>query len=138
MGNGQYKRYRAGERWRYGGVPHPGYRGATLRSPNFAKEVKQYMANWISANLNVTPKVPDQTVIFHISDLHFTSTTDWRKGSFSALLADVARGAPKPDIIACTGDVVDSSVSDTIFGGNVKAMSLARDFLLQAIATLVM
>ncbi|HJQ32082.1 MAG TPA: metallophosphoesterase [Pyrinomonadaceae bacterium] len=57
-------------------------------------------------------KVPGRTVIAHISDLHFRSGTDASKLPWNALLADLARQEVKPDVIAVTGDLVDSP-----FGG---------------------
>jgi predicted MPP superfamily phosphohydrolase len=59
-----------------------------------------------------TQKVDGRTIIAHISDLHFTSDTDSSKLPWNALVADLARQKVKPDVIAVTGDLVDSP-----FGG---------------------
>lgn len=56
-----------------------------------------------------TPRHPGQTVIAHISDLHFTSDTDFNSSPWNALLADFESwNGKKVDVLVVTGDLVDS------------------------------
>jgi 3',5'-cyclic AMP phosphodiesterase CpdA len=69
-------------------------------------------------------KNPDFATLAHISDLHFTERTAWQGGThgaepWSRLVTAVREIAP--DLIAVTGDVVDSP--------DPKAFSVAREFL---------
>lgn len=61
----------------------------------------------------VTRKARGQTVIAHISDLHFTSETNFDKGPLAALLSDMASSERNNiDLLAVTGDLIDASFRD--------------------------
>jgi 3',5'-cyclic AMP phosphodiesterase CpdA len=51
------------------------------------------------------------TVIAHISDLHFTSQTDFNKQPWDALLSDLKHGESKIDLLVVTGDLIDAPVT---------------------------
>lgn len=74
-------------------------------------------------------KTAGRTVVAHISDLHFTSATDAKKeDDWTALAADLRNR--KVDILAVTGDLVDSSVRDNFRTEGVRrAFVNVRDFL---------
>jgi predicted MPP superfamily phosphohydrolase len=60
-------------------------------------------------------KTQGQTVIAHISDLHFTSKTNFDVWPWSALLEDFASSQhDKIDLLAVTGDLIDASFRDYI------------------------
>jgi len=64
---------------------------------------------------DVHRKTPGQTVIAHISDLHFTSRTNFETGPWAALLEDLtSNNRPKVDLLAVTGDLIDASFRDSI------------------------
>jgi predicted MPP superfamily phosphohydrolase len=78
----------------------------------------------------LVPKKEGQTTIIHLSDLHFNSTTDWSKPPFSALVSDLEKLSDPPDLLVCTGDVIDSSVSDSLSRSRIEqALRAAREFL---------
>ncbi len=57
-------------------------------------------------------KQEDRTVIAHISDLHFTSSTDFDKAPWETLLVDlVDKGRGGIDVLVVTGDLIDSPVT---------------------------
>src|SRR5689334_5645221 len=87
---------------------------------------------WIDGPIEVKPKHSGETVILHLSDLHFTADTNWNSPPFSTALADLAGLAGAIDLIVCTGDVIDSSVTDVFRGNLDQAIQKARAFVLRA------
>jgi 3',5'-cyclic AMP phosphodiesterase CpdA len=73
-----------------------------------------------------------QTVIAHVSDLHFDGDTKIDEGVWKALQADFRRHAGKIDLIAVTGDVINGSVGDSL--SIEDTLARARDFLLMLCA----
>ena len=79
----------------------------SLRGSMFPQSIRQY---------DQMQKEPGRTVIAHISDLHFRSDTDAASLPWNALLADLTRReAKRVDVLAVTGDLVDSPFSG-VFG----------------------
>ncbi len=64
--------------------------------------------------LTPAPKADDRVTIAHISDLHFTQSTDRKGRVWQALLLDLQRDGVGVDLIAVTGDVIDSSMADNV------------------------
>ncbi len=79
---------------------------------------------------NGTRKTKNQTRIAHISDLHFTSTTDVEKEDvWTALSEDLETS--DADLLVVTGDIIDSSVRDNFRKeGVAKAFDTAKDYLI--------
>jgi 3',5'-cyclic AMP phosphodiesterase CpdA len=76
------------------------------------------------------PKNADRAVIAHISDLHFTTKSQRSDAIWQALCEDL-RGVGGIDLVAVTGDVVDSSVSDNFGPNGVRtAFQRVRTYLL--------
>jgi len=86
---------------------------------------------WSDTPINAGSKSEDATGIFHVSDLHFTAETNWQAPPFSTVLSDFAQLAGSIDLIVCTGDVLDSSVTDYLGGSLELAAEKARAFLLK-------
>jgi 3',5'-cyclic AMP phosphodiesterase CpdA len=75
-------------------------------------------------------KVPGRTTIAHISDLHFDSTTNFEKEDVWKVLPTDLR--PRQiDLLAVTGDLIDSSVADNLRKDGVRmAFVNVKRFLL--------
>lgn len=77
------------------------------------------------------PKRDDRVVIAHISDLHFTASTDRGDRIWTALLDDLKRTDVRVDLVAVTGDLIDSSVADNLGeNGVVTALRGVKKYLL--------
>lgn len=64
---------------------------------------------------DVQRKTAGQTVIAHISDLHFTSKTNFETGPWAALLEDLtSESRLHVDALAVTGDLIDASFTDSV------------------------
>lgn len=82
------------------------------------------------------PRKPDRTTIVHLSDLHFDSTTNWSQPPFSAFMSDLQQLSAPPDLVICTGDLIDASVGDSRSPARLnEALVRARQFLEAACAT---
>jgi len=82
------------------------------------------------------PKHKDRVVIAHISDLHFTASTDRGGPIWKALCEDFQRISTDVDLLAVTGDVIDSSVPDNLGKNGVRnALQKVRNYLLQDLCT---
>jgi predicted phosphodiesterase len=88
------------------------------------------MTNAIPPNSNGLRKKKGQTRIAHISDLHFSSRTDYEKEAvWTALALDLQ--SSEADLLVVTGDLIDSSVRDNIDEqGITNAFNNTKDFLL--------
>ncbi|HXJ91400.1 MAG TPA: metallophosphoesterase [Terriglobia bacterium] len=73
-------------------------------------------------------KSEDKVVIAHISDLHFTASTNRQDRVWRALVEDLNQ-IPL-DLLAVTGDVIDGSVADRGKDDVEKAFSNAKSYLL--------
>ncbi len=73
-------------------------------------------------------KTPGQTVIAHLSDLHFDTSTRTDGPVWAALTADLTEAAGKIDVLAVTGDLIDGSVTDAFRMD--KAFRNVHDYLL--------
>jgi 3',5'-cyclic AMP phosphodiesterase CpdA len=74
-------------------------------------------------------KTHGRTVIAQISDLHFTSATDWKANEWKALADDLADH--KIDFLAVTGDLIENAVTDNLKSqGVIAALDKVREFLL--------
>jgi 3',5'-cyclic AMP phosphodiesterase CpdA len=71
-------------------------------------------------------KAPGRTVIAHISDLHFKSNTNTGERPWNALVADLTRPECKPDVIAVTGDIVDSPFGGVLGLGDEATAAFAN------------
>jgi predicted MPP superfamily phosphohydrolase len=77
----------------------------------------------------VESKTQGQTVIAHLSDLHFTSETNFETGSWAALLDDLSSNErDKIDVLAVTGDLIDASFTDSV----MSLMPLVKDPIVEA------
>jgi 3',5'-cyclic AMP phosphodiesterase CpdA len=73
-------------------------------------------------------KTQGRTVIAQISDLHFTSATNWKKDEWKALADDLADH--RVDFLAVTGDLIDNSVTDNFKRqGVITALDKVLEFL---------
>lgn len=88
------------------------------------------MAEPISPDSNGSRKAKNQTRIAHISDLHFTSTTEFTHDDiWRALSADLQTS--QADLLVVTGDLIDSSVRDNISKESLsRAFANVKEFLL--------
>jgi len=76
-------------------------------------------------------KSEEKVVIAHISDLHFKSGTNPQEAVWKALVQDLTRQDTKIDILAVTGDVIDSSVGDNLDETGVStALQSVKQYLL--------
>jgi len=84
--------------------------------------------------LQAKRKSEDKVVIAHISDLHFTASTDRQDRVWKALLDDLSK--VPVDLLAVTGDVIDGSVADTLGKAGVQnAFSNVRKYLVEDLCT---
>ncbi len=70
-----------------------------------------------------------RSVVAHISDLHFTASTDTREAPWQALLADLE--CSDADVLVVTGDLIDSSIGDSFWStkGVKAALRKVYDYL---------
>jgi len=90
----------------------------------------------LEASDSPKPKQSDQVVIAHISDLHFETTTDHENRVWKALCEDLKGFGKEIDLLAVTGDLIDSSVPDNLGRNGVEtAFRNVKNFLLNAVCT---
>src|SRR6476659_1171841 len=87
------------------------------------------MTDTIPPNPDGLRKKKGQTRIAHISDLHFTSGTNYEDDDvWKALRLDLQTSGA--DLLVVTGDLIDSSVGDNIDQQGIRnAFSNTKDFL---------
>lgn len=73
-------------------------------------------------------KTEGRTIVAQISDLHFTSSTNWKTDEWKALGDDLA--SQRIDLLAVTGDLIDSSVRDNLKRRVNSAFDRVLEFLL--------